>query len=91
MTAAPDSELNLRAQELLEEVINIGYIRDRIFSFITDRKHLKQLMTLNSDFMPSVAKALWSTSSRDRIEGLGKICSSVCVLRCPLLVYLNTC
>ena len=78
MSAAPSGGLTPRAQELLEEVINIGHIRDRVFSFISDRKHLKQLMTLNSEFMPSIAKALWSTSSVERLEGLAKKCSQVC-------------
>ena len=60
-TAASDGRLTPRAQELLEEIINIGHIRDRVFSFLSDRKELKRLMTLNSEYMPSVAKALWAT------------------------------
>lgn len=42
-------EMSERAQFLLDELMNVGIIRDMVFGHVKDRKQLKELAALKQD------------------------------------------
>lgn len=70
-------EMSERAQSLLDELMNVGIIRDMVFAHVKDKKQLKELAALSKTYMPSVVKSLWLNAREEKFVGLRKMCASV--------------
>jgi hypothetical protein len=70
-------EMSERAQFLLDELMNVGIIRDMVFGHVKDRKQLKELAALSKTYMPSVVKSLWLIAREEKFVGLKRMCAPV--------------
>jgi hypothetical protein len=66
-SASPFSTIS-RATQVVADVFNNSMLCDVIFSFITDKKQLRQLLVLSKPCFKSVVKALYSDVKISQIK-----------------------